>query len=270
MRTVSGVWVALVLAILMRVWSTSLRRANEGSWLAELWERCRAARDFRRRSRSIATTSAQLKVAWTFRTGALDEKRDLNEKATFETTPILVDGKLYLSTPWGQVFALDPATGTKIWEFDPDLDLTHSYSEATQSRSFGVARFESEARLRMRAANFYRDDQRASDCARWTDGKAVRGLWHEGQVDLTRDVELRDVGDYQVTSAPAIAGDVVITGSSIGDNRAVRLERGIVRAIRCADGSTALELGSDSVGEGYKAANRRGKCVVDAFGGCGA
>ena len=33
-----------------------------------------------------------------------------------------------------------------------------------------------------------------------------------------------------MTSAPAIAGDLVITGSSIGDNRAVRLERGIVRA----------------------------------------
>src|SRR5579862_8229953 len=73
----------------------------------------------------------QLKVAWTFRTGALDETRDLNEKATFETTPILVDGRLYLSTPWGQVFALDPATGKKIWEFDPKIDLTHGYSEAT-------------------------------------------------------------------------------------------------------------------------------------------
>ena len=30
----------------------------------------------------------------------------------------------------GQI-ALDPATGRKIWEFDPDLDLLHGYSEAT-------------------------------------------------------------------------------------------------------------------------------------------
>ena len=55
-------------------------------------------------------------------------------------------------------------------------------------------------------------------------------------MDLTRDVELRNVGDFQVTSAPAIAGDVVITGSSIGDNRAVRLERGIVRAFDARTG----------------------------------
>src|SRR4029077_12704980 len=55
-------------------------------------------------------------------------------------------------------------------------------------------------------------------------------------VDLTRDVDLQDVGDYQVTSAPAIAGDLVIVGSSIGDNRAVSVERGIVRAFDARTG----------------------------------
>src|SRR6185312_8609094 len=42
---------------------------------------------------------------------------------------------------------------------------------------------------------------------------------------------------YQVTSAPAIAGDVVVTGSSIGDNRAVDVERGIVRAFDARTGA---------------------------------
>ena len=42
---------------------------------------------------------------------------------------------------------------------------------------------------------------------------------------------------YQVTSAPAIAGDLVIVGSSIGDNRAVDLERGIVRAFDARSGA---------------------------------
>ena len=58
-----------------------------------------------------------------------------------------------------------------------------------------------------------------------------------GQVDLTRDVDLRDVGDYQVTSATSIAGDLVIVGSSIGDNRAVDVERGIVRAFDARTGN---------------------------------
>src|SRR5689334_20984006 len=43
---------------------------------------------------------AQLKVAWTYRTGALDVKTDLIHKAAFETTPILVDQKLFLTTQY--------------------------------------------------------------------------------------------------------------------------------------------------------------------------
>jgi quinoprotein glucose dehydrogenase len=53
----------------------------------------------------------QLRVAWTYHTGGLEPKTDLNEKAAFEATPILVEGLLYLSTPFNQVIALDPASG---------------------------------------------------------------------------------------------------------------------------------------------------------------
>jgi quinoprotein glucose dehydrogenase len=58
-----------------------------------------------------------------------------------------------------------------------------------------------------------------------------------GQVDLTRDVDLRDLGSYQVTSPPAVSGDVVIVGSAIGDNRAVDVERGIVRGFDARSGA---------------------------------
>src|SRR5580693_429270 len=40
---------------------------------------------------------AQLKVAWTYRTGALPYDADLDKKAAFETTPILIEGKLFVS-----------------------------------------------------------------------------------------------------------------------------------------------------------------------------
>ena len=54
---------------------------------------------------------AQLKPAWEYHTGALLPKSDLNSKAAFEATPIMIDGTLYVSTPFNQVIALDPATG---------------------------------------------------------------------------------------------------------------------------------------------------------------
>ena len=84
----------------------------------------------------------QLKPAWEYHTGALTPKSDLNDKAAFEATPILVDGTLYLSTPFNQVIALDPVTGKQRWKFDPDVDRTLDYSEVA---SRGVSTCASDA-----------------------------------------------------------------------------------------------------------------------------
>src|ERR1700733_13686418 len=229
MKTISGVWAALVLAILSSGFGARdcAAQMKDVGW--PNYGNDPGGARYSEAQQINASNVGQLKVAWTFRTGALDEKRDLNEKATFETTPILVDGKLYLSTPWGQLFALDPATGTKIWEFDPDLDLLRSYSEAT-NRGVSAWHDSKAKRGAVCALRIFIGTINAKLIALdGATGKPCEDFGEHGQVDLTRDVELRDVGDYQVTSAPAIAGDVVITGSSIGDNRAVRLERGIVR-----------------------------------------
>lgn len=162
----------------------------------------------------------RLKVAWTYRTGALNPKTDLNEKAAFEATPILIDGVLYFSTPFDQVIALNPATGVELWKYDPKIDRGKAYSEVT---SRGVAAW-GKSRLFVGTL-----DGRLIAI----DAKTGQSLW---QADLTRDVELRDRGDYQVTSPPVVYRDLVITGSSIGDNRAVDVERGIVRAFDVATG----------------------------------
>src|SRR6185312_12711137 len=74
---------------------------------------------------------AQLTVAWTYRTGALDAKTEMVRKAAFEATPILVEGKLVLSTQYDHVIALDPASGAKLWEYDPQVNLQREYSEVT-------------------------------------------------------------------------------------------------------------------------------------------
>src|SRR5947209_5348054 len=57
------------------------------------------------------TNVSKLQSAWTYHTGALDTPSDANQKAAFEATPILIDGTLYLSTPFNAVIALDPASG---------------------------------------------------------------------------------------------------------------------------------------------------------------
>ena len=62
-----------------------------------------------------------LKRAWTYHTGEVnrENKTDRHQIAPFETTPLVVDGMLYLSTPSNRVVALDAETGREIWQFDP-------------------------------------------------------------------------------------------------------------------------------------------------------
>jgi quinoprotein glucose dehydrogenase len=176
------------------------------------------------------TNVSQLQVAWTYRTGALPQDPELDRKAAFEATPILVDGKLFLSTPYDHVIALNPQTGAKFWEYDPKLELPYGASEVT-SRGVSAwhdasAKTGQTCALRIFLGTL---DGRliALDGAT---GKTCGDFGADGEIDLTANVKLRDPGDYQVTSAPAIVKDLVITGSSIGDNRAVSVERGIVRA----------------------------------------
>ena len=53
----------------------------------------------------------RLRVAWTYRTG--ETTGTASSHVAFEATPIVVDGTLYLSTPFGRVIALDPETGVE-------------------------------------------------------------------------------------------------------------------------------------------------------------
>lgn len=180
---------------------------------------------------------SQLRVTWTFHTGALPHDPDLDKKAAFEATPVLAEGKLFFTTPYDHVFALNPQTGKKLWEFDPQLELPYGASEVT-SRGVSAWR-DPKANPKQPCALrifFGTLDARliALDSAT---GKPCTDFGSNGEIDLTNGVKLRDAGDYQVTSAPAIAGDLVITGSSMGDNRAITVERGIVRAFDARSGT---------------------------------
>ncbi len=154
-----------------------------------LMEATRAGRAIRASSRSRATNVAKLHVAWTYHTGALKPQTELNEKAAFEATPILVDGTLYLSTPFNQVIALDPATGAERWIFDPKVNRSHDYSEVS---SRGVACWPMRVRPMARPASCaFSKAPSTHGSSHWTARPASRArvLDPAGAVDLTRGVE---------------------------------------------------------------------------------
>jgi quinoprotein glucose dehydrogenase len=184
------------------------------------------------------TNIASLQPAWTYRTGAIQQETDLIHKAAFEATPILVENKLFLSTPYDHVIALNPQNGVKLWEYDPEVDLSKNYSEVA---SRGVSAWhdpEGKAGQACGLRIFVGTLDGRLIALDGDTGKACADFGVKGEVDLTRDAATATewTGGYQVTSAPAIANGLVITGSSIADNWKVDTGRGIVRAFDARTG----------------------------------
>jgi quinoprotein glucose dehydrogenase len=76
----------------------------------------------------------QLKLAWTYHTGDMSDGTTGKRKSAFENTPIVIDGAMYISTPFSRVVALDPETGQEKWSYDPHIDLQSHYSEGLINR----------------------------------------------------------------------------------------------------------------------------------------
>jgi quinoprotein glucose dehydrogenase len=184
------------------------------------------------------TNVAKLQPVWTYRTGALEQQTHLIEKATFETTPIVVENQLFLTTPYNHVIALNPETGAKLWEYDAHVNLAQNYSEVS-SRGVSAwadpkAKPGQPCRLRIFMGTL---DGRLIALDGKT-GQPCVDFGAKGEINLAQGAATATewTGGYQVTSAPAIAGDLVITGSSIADNWKVDTGRGIVRAYDARSG----------------------------------
>jgi quinoprotein glucose dehydrogenase len=178
-----------------------------------------------------------LKVAWTFHTGDISEASGRRKRSGFETTPLLVDGTLYLTTAFNRIVALDPETGKQRWAYDPKIDLDGDYGDGLVNR--GVATWLDTARAkdkpcRRRISESTQDARLVSVDA--ATGAPCADFGKDGQVNL-RDVLQYDPGWYHMTSPPAIIDGLVVVGSAIDDNHRVDMARGAVRAYDARTGS---------------------------------
>ena len=167
---------------------------------------------------------AQLQPAWTFRTGELETYAGTYalQKAAFECTPILIGRTLYVTTPSDRVIAVDAATGMSRWVYDPKVNLHNDHSEITNR---GVAWWKG-GRVFIGTI-----DGRliALDTAT---GKPATGFGRDGIVDLKEGLG----ADIAETSPPVVVGDLVIVGSSLGDNQRFDYPPGVVRAFDARTG----------------------------------
>ena len=180
---------------------------------------------------------ANLREAWTFHTGDMyDPKGHGGKKSAFESTPIYIDGVLYVTTPFGRVIALDPATGTEKWSFDPKSDIKAGFGDFVNR---GAATWV-DSRSKQRRLFVATIDARlfALDAAT---GKACDNFGVGGLVDLRQG--LRNPphykSEYEETSPPAVIGDLVVVGSGVADNGYADAASGEVRAFDARTGKLA-------------------------------
>lgn len=178
-----------------------------------------------------------LKVAWTYHTGESGSGFARAGKMSFEVTPILAFGLLYLETPTNILIALDPETGAQRWRFDPHIDRSRPYAEVSAR---GVSIWEDPDSRHTGACTHtvFAGTLDARLLAVDADtGQPCKDFGAQGQVDLTNGLNIHERANYSVTSPPAIYENVVVVGSAIAANQVNGLERGVIRAFDARTGA---------------------------------
>ena len=177
-----------------------------------------------------------LTVAWTYRTGDTTQTR---QPTKFEATPLMVDGTLYLSTPFARVIALDPATGREKWTFDPHTDRGMNWGDwANRGVSTWLdAKAPAGSACRRRifvgtidARIFAIDARTGARCQRFGEN---------GEISLTRGLRNAPAykEEYELTSPPAVINGMIVTGSAVADNNRTNAASGEVRAFDARTGA---------------------------------
>ena len=176
-----------------------------------------------------------LKPAWTFQTGELKFYEGISSalsRAAFEATPIIIGNTLYFPTPSCRVYAIDAASGNEKWVYDPKVNLRNYHGELT---SRGVSTWpaldDKENGTAGRRIFIGTIDGRLIGLDA-ENGQPISSFGNNGQIDLKEGLG----ADVSVTSPPAIIGNLVIIGSSLGDNQKLNYPPGVVRAFNAITG----------------------------------
>ncbi|MEW6322629.1 MAG: pyrroloquinoline quinone-dependent dehydrogenase [Acidobacteriota bacterium] len=175
----------------------------------------------------------QLEVAWEWRPGEKALAEFGTRPGAFQNTPLMIDGVLYVTTPYNQVAALDAASGREMWRFDPKV---YEDGQPPNGQGFvhrGIAAWRDGDRLRL----FLNARHRLFAIDART-GRPVESFGVGGVVDLSEGlVWAINRRHYTNTSPPLVYKDLVILGNGVGDRLMYRNDPpGDVRAYHARTG----------------------------------
>jgi quinohemoprotein ethanol dehydrogenase len=157
-----------------------------------------------------------LGLAWV---ATLDTNRGM------ESTPIIVDGVMYVTSAWSVVYAYDAKTGDRLWKYDPKVDKARGVSACCDVVNRGVAIWEGKVFVgtidgRLVALDASRTGKVDADKNKTPD-------WEVITVDQSKP--------YTITGAPRVVKGKVI----IGNGGAELGVRGYITAYDAKDGKQA-------------------------------
>lgn len=139
---------------------------------------------------------------------------DMPDARGQEATPVVVDGKLFVTGPWSKVFAFDAATGKPLWQYDPKVDREKGVQACCDVVNRGVAAWKGRIYLGT------------------LDGRLIALNAETGTPDWS--VQTTDnAKPYTITGAPRVVKDMVL----IGNGGAEFGVRGYVTAYDAASGA---------------------------------
>lgn len=182
----------------------------------------------------------KLQVAWTFHTGEIAK-----DGAEDQNTPLQIGDTLYVCTPHNQVIAIDADKGAERWRYNPQSRTN------VWERCRGLGYHKAEAASGGVCSNriyLATNDARliAIDAQ---SGRLCGDFGENGTVNLRQGMGAADPGVYSQTSAPTVAGNLVIVGGRVYDNLAVDEPSGVVRAFDVGTGKLvwAYDIGNPLV-----------------------
>ncbi|MGE0241645.1 MAG: PQQ-binding-like beta-propeller repeat protein, partial [Parvibaculaceae bacterium] len=186
----------------------------------------------------------RLQRAWEYRTGDIRDAAKDPEETTYEVTPLMVGGLLYVCTPHQLAIALDPVTGAERWRFDPKVGSNKQRQHQT-----------------CRGLSYYQLDGMPADaeCARRVllptadarlvaldarTGAPCRGFGNDGAVNLALNMPHFYPGSYYSTSPPVVANGLIVIGGAVNDNVSTTEPSGVIRAYRADTGALVWNFDS--------------------------
>ena len=130
-------------------------------------------------------TVSDLGVAWTY---------DLATNRGVESTPIVVDGVMYVTSAWSLVYALDAKTGEELWVYDPDVDRAVGVKACCDVVNRGVAVYDGKVFVGVIDGRLEALDAETGEV-----------VWSKITVDQSKP--------YTITGAPRVVNGKVLIGN---------------------------------------------------------